>query len=79
MTFERKRQLEEIGFDVQIIWECQVEEMLNENIEMETFFHENIHVTGPLIPRDGFLVKILILIKNKKFLGGKDWTNCDEM
>ena len=55
---KRKNQLEKLGFSVRLVWECNVMKMLNVNHEMAEFFNQQIHSVGPLIPREGFQVKI---------------------
>lgn len=41
------------GFDLHVVWTCEIEEMVNADPEMQKFF-ENSQESGPIKLRDAF-------------------------
>ena len=52
-TQSRLRHIANAGYKVEVIWECEYEKLLKEDIEMQTFV-KRLNINAPLKPRDAF-------------------------
>lgn len=52
-TMDREKEIRDMGYSVEGVWECEVREMLKKDPEMRHFF-ENVLLGTPINPRDAY-------------------------
>jgi hypothetical protein len=76
-TIKRRLYLESNGYEVEEVWDCEVDIMLKEDMEMCVFF-QRVNLPEPMDPREAFYggrtntIKLYHKVKNGEKIGYVD-------